>query len=73
MYLSYDDRDKCSTPGGDYPNLNNRGGVMGILSTTPTNTKNFSKKNQKKISSIVNKFSIYIFGHIISFTYLCTS
>lgn len=48
MYLSYDDRDKCSTPGGDYPNLNNRGGVMGILSTTPTNTKNFSKKNQKK-------------------------
>lgn len=31
-------------PRGDYPNLKDYGGVMGILSTTPTNTKNFSKK-----------------------------
>jgi hypothetical protein len=29
---------------GIYPILSNRGGVMGILSTTPTNIKNFSKK-----------------------------
>nr|DAO34857.1 MAG TPA: hypothetical protein [Crassvirales sp.] len=34
-------REEMFYPRGDYPNLNNRGGVMGILSTTLTNTKFF--------------------------------
>lgn len=44
MCLSYTERGNV-LPQGDYPNLKDYGGVMGILSTTPTNTK---KKISKK-------------------------
>ena len=60
---------------GDKPQSQELGRSNILLNLTLTNIKDFSKKSEKNFKKIIyasSKFFIYIFVHIILFSYICT-